>query len=283
MATLAQNLPSLAGKVALVTGSTDGLGRMVAVELAAAGAFVIVHGRDQARGTATLDEITTRGGTGTFERADLASLDEVRQLADAVVRRTEPLHILVNNAGIGTAHRGDQRSVSRDGFELRFAVNYLAGFLLTRLLLPTLRASAPARIVNVASIGQMPIEFDDIMLEHGYSGMRAYCQSKLAQIMDGFELARELHDTGVTINSLHPATYMATTMVREAGVKPASSVEEGARAVLQLAASTALEGHSGEYYEGLTAARANPQAYDVAARARLRAVSAELTGLEQPT
>lgn len=281
MTSRAHNLPSLKGKTALVTGSTDGLGRMVAVELAAAGAFVIVHGRDAARAQGTLQEITARGGAAAFERADLASLDEVRRLAEAVVRRTDRLHILINNAGIGTAHRGEERSVSSDGFELRFAVNYLAGFLLTRLLLPTLRASAPARIVNVASIGQMPIDFDDVMLERGYSGMRAYCQSKLAQIMDGFELARELRDSGITVNSLHPATYMATTMVREAGVKPASTVEEGARAVLQLAASPALERHTGEYYEGLNPGRANPQAYDLAARTRLREVSVRLTGLDQ--
>ena len=280
--TLAQDLPSLQGRTALVTGSTDGLGRMVAIELAAAGAFVIVHGRDAVRGAATLDAIAARGGAGAFEQADLAALSDVRRLADAVVRRTDRLHILVNNAGIGTAHGGVRRSVSRDGVELRFAVNYLAGFLLTRLLLPTLRASSPARIVNVASIGQMPIDFDDVMLERGYSGMRAYCQSKLAQIMDGFELANELQNTGVTVNSLHPATYMATTMVREAGVKPASTVEEGARAVLQLAASPALDGRTGEYYEGLTAARANSQAYDAAARAKLRALSAKLAGLEQP-
>ena len=136
------------------------------------------------------------------------------------------LDILINNAGIGTA--GGVREVSADGFELRFAVNYLAGFLLTRLLLPLLRASAPARIVNVSSAGQSPIDFADVMLTRGYSGTRAYCQSKLAQVMHTIDLAAELAGSGVAATCLHPATYMNTTMVRRAGITPVSTVEEGA-------------------------------------------------------
>ena len=145
-------------------------------------------------------------------------------------RETDALDVLVNNAGIGTA--GNAREVSADGFELRFAVNYLAGFLLTRLLLPLLEKRAPSRIVNVASAGQQAIDFDDVMLTRGYSGVRAYCQSKLAQILFTIDLAEELKDRAVTVNALHPATYMDTTMVRLSGARPMSTVEEGGEAIL---------------------------------------------------
>ena len=168
------------GKTILVTGSTDGVGRLVAERLGADGARVIVHGRDRARGKAVVERIAKGGGAALFLEADLASLAEVRQLAEAVRHETGGVDVLVNNAGIGTA--GDGREISADGFELRFAVNYLAGFLLTRLLLPLIEARAPSRIVNVSSAGQQAIDFDDVMLTHGYSGVRAYCQS-MAQIL----------------------------------------------------------------------------------------------------
>jgi NAD(P)-dependent dehydrogenase (short-subunit alcohol dehydrogenase family) len=161
-------------------------------------------------------------------------------------------------------------------------VNYLAGFLLTHLLLPTIRAGAPARIVNVASAGQSPIDFDDVMLTRGYSGGRAYTQSKLAQVMMTFDLARELAGTGITVNCLHPATYMDTTMVRQAGTTPISTVEEGADAILNLAVSPALEGRTGLYFNRLQEARADAQTYDPAARRQLRALSLRLTGLAEP-
>jgi NAD(P)-dependent dehydrogenase (short-subunit alcohol dehydrogenase family) len=169
--------------------------------------------------------------------------------------------------------------LSRDGYELRFAVNYLAGFLLTRLLLPRIRASAPARIVNVASLGQHPIDFDDVMLTRGYDGSRAYAQSKLAQIMFTFDLARELDGTDVTVNCLHPATYMDTTMVRAGGITPVSTVEVGADAILNLAISDGLEGRTGLFFDRQRPSRANPQAYDDTARKRLSELSYRLTGL----
>lgn len=272
-------MAGLEGKTALVTGSTDGVGRVVAMRLGEAGARVLVHGRDAERGAAVVAAIGERGGAAEFLQADLASLAEVRRLADLVRQRTERLDLLINNAGIGTGGPGAPRQTSADGHELRFAVNYLAGFLLTRLLLPLLQDSAPARIVNVASAGQHPIDFDDVMLTRGYSGSRAYGQSKLAQIMFTFDLAEELRGSGVTVNALHPATYMDTTMVREAGVTPWSSVEEGAEAILHLATSPVLEGRSGLYFEGQREARANAQAYDPAARQRLKEISLELTGL----
>jgi len=162
---------------------------------------------------------------------------------------------------------------------MRFAVNYLSGFALTMRLLPLLRASAPARIVNVSSAGQQAIDFNDVMLARGYSGERAYMQSKLAQILFTVDLADELQGTGVTVNCLHPASYMATTMVREAGVTPWSTVEQGARAILELAISPALEGRNGLYFDGLEETQANAQAYDPKARERLRALSGELVGL----
>ena len=268
---------SLKGKTALVTGSTDGVGRVVAERLGKMGARVLVHGRDQTRGERVAGDIRAGGGTADFLAADLASLADVRRLADAVRASTDRLDILVNNAGIGSA--GAARQTSADGHELRFAVNYLAGFLLTYLLLPLIKQSAPARIVNVASAGQQAIDFSDVMLTRGYSGTRAYCQSKLAQIMFTIDLAAELQGTDVTVNALHPATYMNTTMVRRAGVTPISTVEQGAEAILNLAVGTALDGRSGLYFNGVREARADRQVYDAQARARLRALSLELTGL----
>jgi NAD(P)-dependent dehydrogenase (short-subunit alcohol dehydrogenase family) len=267
----------LDGKTALVTGSTDGVGRAVAMKLGAAGAHVLVHGRDQDRGQRVTAEIKQAGGSAAFLAADLASLAEVRRLADAVRQSETRLDILINNAGIGTA--GASRQVSADGHELRFAVNYLAGFALTHLLLPLVRNSAPARIVNVASAGQQAIEFDDVMLTRGYSGRRAYCQSKLAQIMFTIDLARELAGSGVTVTALHAATYMDTSMVRRAGVTPMSTVDEGAEAILNLAVSPGIESRNGRYFNGLREAHADAQAYDDEARRRLKALSLELTGL----
>jgi NAD(P)-dependent dehydrogenase (short-subunit alcohol dehydrogenase family) len=270
-------MSSLKGKTALVTGSTDGVGRVVAQQLGKMGARVLVHGRDQTRGERSVGDVRADGGTADFLAADLASLADVRRLADAVRATTDRVDILINNAGIGSA--GAARRTSADGHELRFAVNYLAGFLLTYLLLPLIKQSAPARIVNVASAGQQAIDFADVMLAHDYSGTRAYCQSKLAQIMFTIDLAGELRGTGVSVNSLHPATYMNTTMVRRGGVTPISTVEQGAEAILNLAVGSALEGRSGLYFNGLREARADRQAYDAEARARLRALSLELTGL----
>src|SRR5215467_11735135 len=271
---------NIADKTVLVTGSTDGVGRHVARRLADQGARVLIHGRDRTRGEQLLNEIrAAKRGSAVFLPADLSSLAEVRRLAGTVRQECERLDILINNAGIGSGGSAGKREVSQDGHELRFAVNYLAGFLLTRVLLPLLTRGKPARIVNVASLGQHPIDFDDVMLTRGYSGSRAYAQSKLAQIMFTFDLARELDPATATANCLHPATYMATTMVRQSRVTPISTVEEGAEAILNLALSKELEGHSGEFYNGLRLSRANTQAYDHRARERLRALSMRLTGL----
>ena len=273
---------SVNGKTILVTGSTDGVGRYVAERLAVEGARVILHGRDRARGEALAATIAGRGGEARFLRADLASLAEVRALAEAVRHECDGVDVLVNNAGIGTGGGGSRREVSADGFELRFAVNYLAGFLLTRLMLPLLEARAASRIVNVSSAGQQAIDFSDVMLTHGYSGVRAYCQSKLAQILFTIDLAEELKGRDVTVNCLHPATYMDTSMVRLSGARPLSTVEEGGAAILQLVESPALEGRSGLYFNGLRETRADGQAYDASARKRLRALSFQLVGIADP-
>ena len=271
------------GKTVLITGSTDGVGRYVAARLAAEGAKVLIHGRDEARAKTLADEIRGQGHAAPiFYQADLSSLAGARQFAEAVVAEHKRLDVFISNAGIGSRTLGPERRTSADGYELRFAVNYLAGFLLTDLLLPLIKQSAPARIVNVSSLGQQAIDFADVMLTRGYSGSRAYCQSKLAQIMFTIDLAHELEGSGVTVNALHPATYMDTTMVRQSGVTPISSVEEGAEAILKLATSPELDGRSGLFFNGLREAKANPQAYDAAARQRLRALSLELTGLAPP-
>jgi NAD(P)-dependent dehydrogenase (short-subunit alcohol dehydrogenase family) len=266
------------GKTALITGSTDGVGRMVAERLGADGWRILVHGRDRARGDEVVAKIKASGGAAEFLQADLSALAEVRRLADAVLRTTNRLDLLINNAGIGTGGPQGVREQSADGYELRFAVNYLSGFLLTHLLLALLKQSAPARIVNVSSLGQQAIDFADVMLTRDYSGMRAYRQSKLAQILFTIDLVPALAGSGVTVNALHPATFMDTKMVRQFG-QPMSTVEEGADAILKLAVSPELEGRSGLYFNGQREARADAQAYDPQARQRLKTLSLELTGL----
>src|SRR5262249_34529678 len=212
-------------KVILITGSTDGVGKLVARRLAESGARVLLRGRSAEKGEQTLREIrealareSASAPPGAVQapkleyfRGDFASLDEVRHVADAIRLRHDRIDILINNAGIGGGVRGQmRRETSVDGYELRFAVNYLAPFLLTHLLLPTIIASAPARIVNVSSIGQYPIDFDNVMLERDYDGYRAYRQSKLAQILFTMDLAEQLtvQHINVTVNALHPASLM---------------------------------------------------------------------------
>src|SRR6266700_2547967 len=231
-------------RTVFITGSTDGLGRALAHRLAAAGETLILHGRDPARLDRVVDEIRDKYGVtrphGVI--ADLSDLKQVRCLAADVLATTDRLDVLVSNAGIGGGEPdGRERRVSADGHELRFAVNYLAGFLLTLELLPLLRESAPARVVNVASIGQHPIDFDDLMIENGYSGMRAYGQSKLAQI-------------GHHIDSL----------------------EDGVHATERLVSDTALAGTTGRFFDRTREAAANAQAYDTRARAELWRRSLEL-------
>lgn len=246
----------------LITGASDGLGRALAYALADQGHQLTVHGRDAAR----LAEVADKTSAEPI-RADLASLDEVRRLAGSV---TDGLDVLVNNAGVGFGPPGQPRQLSADGFELRFAVNYLAPYLLTRLLLPRLKRSVPARIVNVASVGQQPVDLDDPMMERGYRGVDAYRRSKLALVAATLDLAEELAGTGVTVNCLHPASLMPTTMVHEAGAGQIDSLEQGLRATLRLVVAPELAEVSGRYFDGERESRALDQAYDPAFRKRLR-------------
>jgi NAD(P)-dependent dehydrogenase (short-subunit alcohol dehydrogenase family) len=256
----------------LITGATDGLGRALAHRLAAEGATLILHGRDPDKLDRTADDIRDAYGVPRPRTvlADLAELAQVRRLAADVGDTTDRLDVLVSNAGIGGGEPdGRTRRTSVDGYELRFAVNYLAGFLLTLELLPLLRGSAPARVVNVASIGQHPLDFADLMIERDYGGMRAYGQSKLAQIMSGFELASRLPAAEVTVNSLHPATYMPTKMVlREIGYT-IDTLEEGVAATHRLVRGADVATTTGRFFDRTREARANAQAYDVRARAEL--------------
>ena len=264
--------------VALVTGSTRGLGEEVARRLGEMDYHVIVHGRSVERGQAVVAAIVDAGGRAEFRRADFLSLDNVRELADGVLADFDRLDLLVNNAGIGSDEGG--RLVSEEGFEAVFQVNYLAHFLLTEKLLPLMIESAPARIVNVSSAAQAPIDFDDVMLERwqpdGRQIGRPYAQSKLAQVLHTYDMAERVDGSGVIINALHPATFMDTYMVRRAGIEPQTEVAEGADRVMQLITEDVGSGH---YFRDGAPARAHDQAYDAEARARLRQISLELVGL----
>lgn len=286
------------GKTVLITGSSDGVGKLVARRLAAEGARLLLHGRDPAKGAQVLDEIRAETGNRSLEyfNADLASLEEVRRMAAAVLARHARIDILINNAGIGGGthgspvlstgaptvpeHPAEELETSKDGYELRFAVNYLAGFLLTNMLLPALQRSDAPRIVAVSSIGQSPVDFDDVMLTSGQDGWHAYRQSKFAQIMFSFDLAERLRDIGATAVALHPATFMDTKLVVDAGLTPKTSVEEGADAIIRAATDPGLAGQMELFFNGQTPMRArDEQAYDPAARRRLWELSARLTGL----
>lgn len=266
------------GKTALVTGSTDGLGRALALALAADGAHVIVHGRNAERGQAVVDEITASGkGSARFIAADFASMQAVREFADTIAREYPKLDLLVSNAGI--AFLGDQpRRTSADGYELQFAVNYLAGWVLVNTLRPNLAAAAPSRVINVASGSSDPIDFDDVMLEQPGAHARGYGQSKLAQVSMTIELAPRFAADGITMISLHPATLMNTTMVESLGIPPQTTVADGRDHVMGLITRPDLE--PGAFYvEGKPWTPTDPQALDAEARARLVALSAELTGV----
>jgi NAD(P)-dependent dehydrogenase (short-subunit alcohol dehydrogenase family) len=254
----------------LVTGATSGHGRYLAQELAGSGWSVLAHGRNRERVGELVDEL---GNGARAYVADLSSLAEVRRLAEQVRQDVPRLDVLVNNAGIGFGAPGSPRQMSQDGHELRFAVNYLAPVLLTRLLLPLLTESAPSRIVNVGSIGQVGFDPHDAEFESGYSGVDAYRRTKLALAAFTFDLAAELADAKVTVNCLHPATFMNTAMVTEGGIEPVSTVEEGGAATMRLITDPALDGVTGQFFNGQAASRALPEAYDERFRAELREVT----------
>ena len=258
--------------VALVTGSTRGLGAEVARRLGGLGYHVIVHGRSAERGEAVVEEIRAAGGKAEFRRADFFELAQVQALADGIRADFNRLDLLINNAGIGSPD--EPMDLTGDGVEPVLQVNYLAHFLLTEELQSLVRRSAPARIINVSSGAQAPMDFSDPMLENwdpdGSQIGRPYAQSKLAQILHTFDLAEWLAGSGVTVNALHPATFMDTYMVRRAGIEPRATVDEGADRVMQLVTEDVGTGH---YFRDGESARAHDQAYHREARRELRRLS----------
>jgi retinol dehydrogenase-14 len=280
---------SMTGKTVLITGGTGGIGKATAIGLARAGARVGIVGRDATRGEAAAADIRSASGNPSVDvfTADLSSQAEVRRLAAEVLDRYPRLDVLVNNVGGFWAHR----HVTADGLEHTFAVNHLAGFLLTNLLLDRLVASAPARVVTVSSGAQSMgrIDFDDLQGARKYSGQRAYNQSKLANVMFTFELGRRLEGTGVTANVLHPgvtrtafgAEDQAWYFTTGSGLarRFMKSPEQGAQTPILLASSPEIEGLSGTYFANGKPKEANKLAYDTDAAARLWRVSAELVGL----
>jgi NAD(P)-dependent dehydrogenase (short-subunit alcohol dehydrogenase family) len=275
--------------VCVVTGASSGIGRVTALELARRGATVGLVCRDRARGEATVADIKGRTGTDAVDLflADLSSQAAIRHVAEELRARYPLLHVLVNNAGVINL----RRTTTVDGIETVFAVNHLAYFALTLLLLGRLKASAPARIVNVASEAHRfgrGINFDDLGHERGYKAMRVYGHSKLANILFTYELARRLEGTGVTVNCLHPGT-VATGLGRNNGriatmltkvVAPFfRSPERGAATSIYLATSPEVEGVSGRYFVDSREARSLPVTYDLAIARRLWEVSSEMTGI----
>ena len=275
----------MTGKTCVVTGTTSGIGKETAVALARAGARVAIICRTRDRGERALAEIRQRsGGDILLFVADLASQRAIRALAAQLTAALPRVDVLVNNAGLIMA----ERALTEDGLETTFAVNHIAYFLLTRLLLPKLQASAPARVVNVASRAHhsATIRFDDLMGARGYDGWKAYGQSKLANIVFTYELARRLAGTGVTANCLHPGVVASNfgsagpVMIR-LGVKLGrpfmKSSVRGAATSIYLASSPEIEGVSGRYFVNRREARSNDESYDAAVATRLWKVSEELT------
>jgi NAD(P)-dependent dehydrogenase (short-subunit alcohol dehydrogenase family) len=279
------------GKVCLVTGATSGIGRETALELARRGATVALVARDGARGEATLAEVAraAAGAPPVLFLADLASLGEVRRLAGEVSGRLPRLDVLVNNAG--AIHM--ERKLTPDGHEMTFAVNHLAPFLLTTLLLPRLRASGKARVVNVASEAHRParLDFEDLMGERDYAGWKAYGRSKLANVLFTYELARRLDGTGVTTNALHPGV-VATGFGRNdpgwlrVAVRLVSpfliDARKGSATTVHVATAPELEGVTGRYFARSREAASSPASLDRGAQRRLWEASERLAGVAVP-
>jgi NAD(P)-dependent dehydrogenase (short-subunit alcohol dehydrogenase family) len=275
-------MESIEDKVLLVTGSTDGIGKITARKLAELGPTVLVHGRSRDKCESTVHEIRVRTGSEktTYYLGDLSALSEVRRLAQDIARDYPRLDVLINNAGVGPGGPSEKgRRLSADGHELCFAVNYLAPFLLTHLLIPLLSNSAPSRIVNVGSAAQERIDFDNVMLDRGYDPWRAYARSKLAVTMFTFDMADRLKEQEITVNCLHPGSLLDTKMVRQSSATPMGSAESGAEVELYVATDTVLQGKTGVYFNEKRESRAHEQAYDPEARERLRKIGESLTGI----
>ncbi len=276
------------GKTCIITGATSGIGKASAEQLALMGAHVVMVCRNQKKGDRAKAEVEAKSGIKSLElmRADLSSLASVRAFAEEFLKNHDALHVLLNNAGVALP----LRSTTIDGFETTFQVNYLSHFLLTNLLLPILKKSAPSRIVNVSSVAHYGghLNFDDLQMEKGYGVMRAYSQSKLALVLFTHELARRLQGTGVTANCLHPGAV--ATNIWGDWLGPAAflgkvtrlfmlSPEKGAKTQVYLASSPDIESVSGEYFEYHGKKESSAESYDQGLAERLWAESAKMVGL----
>lgn len=276
------------GKVCMVTGANAGIGRATALGLAKTGATVVMVCRNRDRGQEALARVQQESGNSSVRLllADLSSQASIHRLATDFKALYPALHVLINNAGIIPR----RRILTDDGLETQFAVNHLAYFLLTVLLLDVLKAGAPARIVNVSSQlhGRAPLDFDDLQSESGYNRTLVYARTKLANVLHTYELARMLEGTGVTANCLHPGV-VATNLLADATGLPRvirfaarvvrASPEAGARTSLYLATSPEVEGVTGKYFARERAAPSSEASYDQPAARRLWRISEELTGL----
>jgi len=277
------------GRVCLITGANSGIGKATALELAGMGATLVIVARDKQKGENAMSEIRSDTGNNSIELllADLSSLQSVRELAQQFQAKYSKLHVLINNAGLFN----QRRHVTPDGYEATFAINYLAPFLLTNLLLDELRSSTPSRIVNVSSVGHYNghINFDDINMEKNYGGWKAYQQSKLALVLFTRELAKKLQGTGVTVNSVHPGTVATNIWSRPMGplgfimAVPKlfmTSPNKGAETVVYLASSPDAASTSGEYWDKLKVKKSSEESYNEEVGKRLWEVSEKLTSLE---
>src|SRR5215216_8054795 len=276
-------------RVCLITGATSGIGKATAMGLANMGASVVMVGRDRGRGEAALAEIKEGSANASVHLmlTDRSSQEDIRRLADEFKDAYPRLDVLVNNAGVIRS----KRVTSADGIEMTFAVNHLAYFLLTNLLLDMLKASAPSRIVNVSSgdHSNATIDFDDLQGEKGYKGAKAYSQSKLANVLFTYELARRLEGTGITANCLHPGAGVRTNLgsgvsgvfgIMVRALRPLMiSPEKGAETSIYLASSPEVEGLSGRYFVKKDEARSSDVSYDERLARRLWEVSADLSNL----
>ncbi len=283
---MANDKIDMSGKVCVVTGANSGIGKETAEGLARMGATVVMVCRDRERGQAALEEIKSKSGNRSVELmiCDFASQAQIRKLAEEFKQKHNRLDVLINNAGLVLT----RRAVTEDGLESTFAVNHLGYFLLTNLLLDVIKQSAPARIVNVALTAHRSatIDFNDLQGERSYSTMRAYGQSKLANILFTYELARRLEGSGVTANCLHPG-IIGTNIFRAApGILSAAaklifkSPKKGAETSLYLAASPEVAQVTGKYFDDKKVVSSSPESYDKAVAERLWQVSEQMTKLQ---
>jgi NAD(P)-dependent dehydrogenase (short-subunit alcohol dehydrogenase family) len=281
---------SMHGKICLITGATSGIGAATALELAQRGARIVLVGRSHKKSTITASQIRLHTGNPEIEflLADLSSQRDIRQLAREYTSRHKRLDVLINNAGAMFARR--QETI--DGIEMTFALNHLAYFLLTGLLLETLKASAPARIINVSSFAHRlaTLRFDNLQGQKGYIGWKAYSRSKLANLAFTYELARRLEGSGVTVNATDPGLVATQFGLRQSGIVGpikrllnimTRDAKEGARTIVFLAACPSVGGITGQYFVNRKVVKSSRASYDTAAAGRLWRISAEMTGLPE--